>query len=156
MQLVCVDGAVFVRVEGDAIYQTEKIVRLNAQTLATETEFSCDGLDIQGMGKAEDGALLLISGEYLLRPDFDAGKLTAILHWADNANTSVNNYRSVLETESGFLRGTAMSRLRASTKNCQKEKRLKTQRLSLSLQAPVRMTSRLRLQTSRNCTRSTV
>lgn len=103
LQLVCVDGAVFVRVEGDAIYQTEKIVRLNAQTLETETEFSCDGLDIQGMGKAEDGALLLISGEYLLRPDFDAGKLTAILHWADNANTSVNNYRSVLETESGFF-----------------------------------------------------
>jgi hypothetical protein len=103
LQLVCVDGAVFVRVEGDVIYQTEKIVRLNAQTLETETEFSCDGLDIQGMGKAEDGALLLISGEYLLRPDFDAGKLTAILHWADNANTSVNNYRSVLETESGFF-----------------------------------------------------
>ena len=103
LQLVCVDGAVFVRVEGDAIYQTEKIIRLDAQTLETETEFSCDGLDIQGMGKAEDGALLLISGEYLLRPDFDAGKLTAILHWADNANTSVNNYRSVLETESGFF-----------------------------------------------------
>ena len=103
MQLVCVDGAVFVRVEGDAIYQTERIVRLNAQTLETETEFSCDELDIQGMGKAEDGTLLLISGEYLLRPDFDAGKLTAILHWADNANTSVNNYRSVMETESGFF-----------------------------------------------------
>lgn len=103
LQLVCADGAVFVRVEGDAIYQTEKIVRLNAQTLETETEFSCDGLDIQGMGKAEDGTLLLISGEYLLRPDFDAGKLTAILCWADNANTSVNNYRSVLETKSGFF-----------------------------------------------------
>ena len=103
LQLVCADGAVFGRVEGDAIYQTEKIVRLNAQTLETETELSCDGLDIQGMGKAADGALLLISGEYLLRPDFDAGKLTAILHWADNANTSVNNYRSVLETESGFF-----------------------------------------------------
>ena len=80
LQLVCVDGAVFVRVEGDAIYQTEKIVRLNAQTLETETEFSCDGLDIQGMGKAADGTLLLISGEYLLRPNFDAGTLTAILH----------------------------------------------------------------------------
>lgn len=103
LQLVCVDGAVFVRVEGDAIYQTEKIVRLNAQTLETETEFSCDGLDIQGMGKAADGTLLLISGEYLLRPNFDAGTLTAILHWADNANASVNNYRSVLETESGFF-----------------------------------------------------
>ena len=103
MQLVCVDGAVFVRVEGDAIYQTEKIIRLDAQTLETETEFSCDGLDIQGMGKAEDGTLLLISGVYLLRPDFEAGKLTAILHLADNANTSVNNYRSVLETEHGFF-----------------------------------------------------
>ena len=103
LQLVCVDGAVFVRVEGDVIYQTEKIVRLNAQTLETEGELSCDGLDIQGMGKAADGTLLLISGEYLLRPDFDAGTLTAILHWADNANTSVNNYRSVLETESGFF-----------------------------------------------------
>ena len=103
LQLVCVDGAVFVRVEGDAIYQTEKIVRLDAQTLETETEFSCDGLDIQGMGKAADGTLLLISGEYLLRPDFDAGTLTAILHWADNANTSVNNYRSILETGTGFF-----------------------------------------------------
>lgn len=103
LQLVCADGAVFGRVEGDAIYQTEKIVRLNAQTLETETEFSCDGLDIQGMGKAEDGTLLLISGVYLLRPDFEAGKLTAILHLADNANTSVNNYRSVLETEHGFF-----------------------------------------------------
>ena len=103
LQLVCVDGAVFVCVEGDAIYQTEKIVRLNAQTLETETELSCDGLDIQGMGKAADGTLLLISGEYLLRPDFDAGTLKAILHWADNANTSVNNYHSVLETETGFF-----------------------------------------------------
>ena len=103
LQLVCVDGAVFVRVEGDVIYQTEKIVRLNAQTLETETELSCDGLDIQGMGKAADGTLLLISGEYLLRPNFDAGTLTAILRWADNASTSVNNYRSVMETESGFF-----------------------------------------------------
>lgn len=103
LQLVCADGAVFVRVEGDAIYQTERIVRLNAQTLETETELSCDGLDIQGMGKAADGTLLLISGEYLLRPNFDAGTLTAILRWADNASTSVNNYRSVMETESGFF-----------------------------------------------------
>lgn len=103
LQLVCADGAVFVRVEGDAIYQTEKIVRLNAQTLETETELSCDGLDIQGMGKATDETLLLISGEYLLRPNFDAGTLTAILRWADNASTSVNNYRSVMETESGFF-----------------------------------------------------
>ena len=103
LQLVCADGAVFGRVEGDAIYQTEKIVRLNAQTLETETELSCDGLDIQGMGKAADGTLLLISGEYLLRPNFDAGTLTAILRWADNASTSVNNYRSVMETESGFF-----------------------------------------------------
>lgn len=103
LQLVCADGAVFGRVEGDAIYQTEKIVRLNAQTLETETGLSCDGLDIQGMGKAADGTLLLISGEYLLRPNFDAGTLTAILRWADNASTSVNNYRSVMETESGFF-----------------------------------------------------
>ena len=103
LQLVCADGAVFVCVEGDAIYQTEKIVRLNAQTLETETELSCDGLDIQGMGKAADGTLLLISGEYLLRLNFDAGTLTAILRWADNASTSVNNYRSVMETESGFF-----------------------------------------------------
>ena len=36
-------------------------------------------------------------------PDFAAGTMTAILHWADNANTSVNNYRSVLETETGFF-----------------------------------------------------
>ncbi|MFQ8837824.1 MAG: hypothetical protein ACLR8L_08085 [Oscillospiraceae bacterium] len=59
MQLACVDGAVFVRVEGDAIYRTEKIVRLNAQTLETETEFSCDGLDIQRYGKGgrRDAAL---------------------------------------------------------------------------------------------------
>ena len=103
LQLVCADNAVYVCVEGDRIYQTEKIVRLNAQTLETEAELSCADLDIQGMGTAANGTLLLISGEYLLRPDFEAGTVTAILHWADNANTSVNNYRSVLETETGFF-----------------------------------------------------
>ena len=103
LQLVCTDGAVFVRVEGDRLYQTEKVVRLNAQTLEFEAELPCAGLDVQGMGTAADGTLLLISGEYLLRPDFAAGTMTAILHWADNANTSVNNYRSVLETETGFF-----------------------------------------------------
>ena len=103
LQLACADGAVYVCVEGGRIYQTEKVVRLNAQTLEPEAELSCAGLDIQGMGTAADGTLLLISGEYLLRPDFAAGTMTAILHWADNANTSVNNYRSVLETETGFF-----------------------------------------------------
>ena len=103
LQLVCADNAVYVCVEGVRIYQTEKVVRLNAQTLEPEAELSCAGLDIQGMGTAADGTLLLISGEYLLRPDFAAGTMTAILHWADNANTSVNNYRSVLETETGFF-----------------------------------------------------
>ena len=103
LQLACADGAVYVCVEGDRIYQTEKVVRLNAQTLEPEAELSCAGLDVQGMGTAADGTLLLISGEYLLRPDFAAGTMTAILHWADNANTSVNNYRSVLETETGFF-----------------------------------------------------
>ena len=103
LQLACADGAVYVCVEGGRIYQTEKVVRLNAQTLEPEAELSCAGLDVQGMGTAADGTLLLISGEYLLRPDFAAGTMTAILHWADNANTSVNNYRSVLETEIGFF-----------------------------------------------------
>lgn len=103
LQLACADGAVYVCVEGDRIYQTEKVIRLNTQTLETEAELSCAGLDIQGMGTAADSTLLLISGEYLLRPDFAAGTMTAILHWADNANTSVNNYRSVLETETGFF-----------------------------------------------------
>ena len=103
LQLVCADNAVYVCVEGDRIYQTEKLVRLNAQTLEFEAELSCAGLDIQGMGTAADGTLLLISGEYLLRPDFEAGTMRAILHWADNANTSVNNYRSILETEPGFF-----------------------------------------------------
>ena len=103
LQLACADGAVYVCVEGDRIYQTEKLVRLNAQTLEFEAELSCAGLDIQGMGTAADGTLLLISGEYLLRPDFEAGTMRAILHWADNANTSVNNYRSILETEPGFF-----------------------------------------------------
>lgn len=103
LQLACADGAVYVCVEGDRIYQTEKLVRLNAQTLEFEAELSCAGLDIQGMGTAADGTLLLISGEYLLRPDLEAGTMRAILHWADNANTSVNNYRSILETEPGFF-----------------------------------------------------
>ena len=103
LQLACADNAVYVCVEGGRIYQTEKVVRLNAQTLEPEAELSCAGLDVQGMGTAADGTLLLISGEYLLRPDFAAGTMTAILHWADNANTSVNNYRSVLETETGFF-----------------------------------------------------
>ena len=103
LQLACADGAVYVCVEGGRIYQTEKVIRLNTQTLETEAELSCAGLDIQGMGTAADSTLLLISGEYLLRPDFAAGTMTAILHWADNANTSVNNYRSVLETETGFF-----------------------------------------------------
>ena len=103
LQLICADGAVYVCVEGGRIYQTEKVVRLNAQTLEPEAELSCAGLDVQGMGTAADGTLLLISGEYLLRPDFAAGTMTAILHWADNANTSVNNYCSILETETGFF-----------------------------------------------------
>lgn len=103
LQLICADNAVYVCVEGDRIYQTEKVVRLNAQTLEFEAELSCANLNIQGMGTAADGTLLLISGDCLLRPDFDAGTLTAILHWVDNANTSVNNYRSVLETETGFF-----------------------------------------------------
>ena len=103
LQLACADNAVYVCVEGGRIYQTEKVVRLNAQTLEPEAELSCAGLDVQGMGTAADGTLLLISGEYLLRPNFDAGTLTAILRWADNASTSVNNYRSVLETETGFF-----------------------------------------------------
>ncbi len=103
LQLVCADSAVFVSVEGDRIYQTEKVVRLNAQTLEAEDELSCANLNIQGMGTAADGTLLLISGDYLLRPDFEAGTLTALLHWADNANTSVNNYRSILETKTGFF-----------------------------------------------------
>lgn len=103
LQLICADNAVYVCVEGGRIYQTEKVVRLNAQTLEPEAELSCAGLDVQGMGTAADGTLLLISGEYLLRPDFAAGTMTAILHWADNANTSVNNYRSILETETGFF-----------------------------------------------------
>ena len=101
LQLVCADGAVYVRVEGDVIYQTEKIVRLNAQTL--EAELPCTAMNIQSMGKAVDGTLLLSSSEYLLRPDFSSGTMTAILHWANNANLSINNYRSVLETESGFF-----------------------------------------------------
>lgn len=103
LQLACAGGAVYVCVEGDRIYQTEKVIRLNTQTLETEAELSCANLNIQGMGTAADGTLLLISGEYLLRPDFEAGTMTAILHWADNANTSVNNYRSILETETGFF-----------------------------------------------------
>ena len=103
LQLICADNAVYVCVEGNRTYRTEKVVRLNAQTLELETELSCAGLDIQGMGTAADGTLLLISSEYLLRPDFAAGTVTAILHWADNANTSVNNYRSILETETGFF-----------------------------------------------------
>lgn len=103
LQLVCADGAVYVRVEGDVIYQTEKIVRLNAQTLEAEAELPCTAMNIQSMGKAVDGTLLLSSSEYLLRPDFSSGTMTAILHWANNANLSINNYRSVLETESGFF-----------------------------------------------------
>ena len=49
LQLICADNAVYVCVEGDRIYQTEKVVRLNAQTLEVEGELSCAGLDIQGM-----------------------------------------------------------------------------------------------------------
>ena len=103
LQLLFCDGAVYVRVEGDSIYQTEKVVRLNAGTLQPEAELPCAALKIQGMGRAADGALLLSSRDYLLRPDFSAGTVRAVLSWADNANTATNNYPCVLETEQGFF-----------------------------------------------------
>ena len=102
LQLVCCDGAVYLRVEGNTIYQAEKIVRLSADTLQQEESLSCAALKIQGMGNAADDTLLLSSSEYLLRPDFSTGTMTAILRWADNASTSVNNYSCILETASGF------------------------------------------------------
>lgn len=103
LQMCFCDGAVYVRVEGETIYQTKKVVCLNAETLQPEEELPCAELKIQGMGSAADGSLLLSSGEYLLRPDFSSGTVRAVLSWADNANTSVNNYPCVLETEQGFF-----------------------------------------------------
>ncbi|MFR6026299.1 MAG: hypothetical protein ACLUMK_07110 [Christensenellales bacterium] len=152
LQLACADGAVYVCVEGDRIYQTEKVIRLNTQTLEPEAELSCAGLDVQGMGTAADGTLLLISGEYLLRPDFAAGTMTAILHWADNANTpSTITARS--ETETAFAWNSDVEAARFMSR-CRMEKRLRPTVITLSL-APVRGISRSRRRISRSCIRST-
>ena len=40
LQILAAPDAVYVRVEGDTLYETEKVVRLNAETLQAEAEFS--------------------------------------------------------------------------------------------------------------------
>lgn len=103
LQILAAPDAVYVRVEGDTLYETEKVVRLNAETLQAEAEFSCAALNVHGMGLDVDGRLLLVNQEYLLQPDFEAGTAAAILSWKDNANTAANNYQTVLGTGAGFF-----------------------------------------------------
>ena len=103
LQILAAPDAVYVRVEGDTLYETEKVVRLNAETLQAEAEFSCAALDVHGMGLDVDGRLLLVNQEYLLQPDFEAGTVAAVLSWRDNANTAANNYQTVLGTDEGFF-----------------------------------------------------
>lgn len=103
LQILAAPDAVYVRVEGDTLYETEKVVRLNAETLQTEAEFFCAALDVHGMGLDADGRLLLVNQEYLLQPDFEAGTAAAVLSWRDNANTAANNYQTVLGTDEGFF-----------------------------------------------------
>lgn len=103
LQILAAPDAVYVRVEGDTLYETEKVVRLNDETLQTEAEFFCAALDVHGMGLDADGRLLLVNQEYLLQPDFEAGTAAAVLSWRDNANTAANNYQTVLGTDEGFF-----------------------------------------------------
>lgn len=103
LQILATPDAVYVRVEGDTLYETEKVVRLNAETLQAEAEFSCAALDVHGMGLDVDGRFLLVNQEYLLQPDFEAGTVAAVLSWRDNANTAANNYQTVLGTDEGFF-----------------------------------------------------
>ena len=103
LQILAAPDAVYVRVEGDTLYETEKVVRLNDETLQTEAEFFCAALDVHGMGLDADGRLLLVTQEYLLQPDFEAGTAAAVLSWKDNANTAANNYQTVLGTGAGFF-----------------------------------------------------
>ena len=103
LQILAAPDAVYVRVEGDTLYETEKVVRLNAETLQAEAEFSCAALDVHGMGLDVDGRLLLVNQEYLLQPDFETGTVAAVLSWKDNANTAANNYQTVLGTGAGFF-----------------------------------------------------
>lgn len=103
LQILAAPDAVYVRVEGDTLYETEKVVRLNDETLQTEAEFFCAALDVHGMGLDADGRLLLVNQEYLLQPDFETGTAAAVLSWRDNANTAANNYQTVLGTDEGFF-----------------------------------------------------
>ena len=103
LQILATPDAVYVRVEGDTLYETGKVVRLNAETLQAEAEFSCAALDVHGMGLGVDGRLLLVNQEYLLQPDFETGTVAAVLSWKDNANTAANNYQTVLGTDEGFF-----------------------------------------------------
>lgn len=103
LQILTAPDAAYVRVEGDTLYETEKVVQLNAETLQAEAEFSCATLDVHGMGLDTDGRLLLVNQEYLLQPDFETGTAAAVLSWKDNANTAANNYQTVLGTGAGFF-----------------------------------------------------
>lgn len=103
LQILAAPDAVYVRVEGDTLYETEKVVWLNAETLQAEAEFSCAALDVHGMGLDVDGRFLLVNQEYLLQPDFETGTVAAVLSWKDNANTAANNYQTVLGTDEGFF-----------------------------------------------------
>ena len=103
LQILAAPDAVYVRVEGDTLYETEKVVRLNAETLQAEAEFSCAALYVHGMGLDVDGRLLLVNQAYLFQPDFETGTAAAVLSWKDNANTPANNYQTVLGTDAGFF-----------------------------------------------------
>lgn len=103
LQMLVSDSAVFLREEGETLYETERIVQLDGETLQKQGAFSCASLNVHGMGVSAAGALLLVNEEYLLYPDFAAGTVSAHLSWKDNANTPANNYQNVLETETGFF-----------------------------------------------------
>lgn len=86
----------------DGDYAPKTLFRLDA-SLRELGSYDISGLGVQGLGTDADGALLLLTADDVLRPDFDAGRITRLLSWKDNLNLTVNNYTLLYGTQDGFF-----------------------------------------------------
>ena len=79
-----------------------ELVHLSA-ALEELGRYDIQDLNVQGLGTDENGALLLLTADAILRPDLESGSLTQLLRWRENLNLSANNYALVCFTDGGLF-----------------------------------------------------